>query len=353
MTSNGDAVSEQVSATESHRGKTPGARRRSPSIRIGAVVALALAGGFVAWLLLRGDDSTSKPKPTAAPAAAVSVAQLNDVARSLGHPLFWLGPKSGYTYELTQTRSGKVYVRYLPAGVAVGSDKPYLTVGTYPFAGAFAALRKQSKVKGAVAVAVPQGGLAVLDRAYPQSTHVAYPGVNYQVEVFDPRSAAAMQVVAAGHLDALGGLHSGTTAAGATPVAVSAASLRTLAASLGHPLYWAGPKPGYAYELTRTSNGNVYVRYLPAGVKVGTKAGYLTIATYPFPNALAVIRRQAEGHGADTIHLAGGGIAVVDRAYPKSIHLSYPKSDYQVEVFDPSPARVRQIVSAGRIASVP
>jgi hypothetical protein len=33
-----------------------------------------------------------------------------------------------------------------------------------------------------------------------------------------------------------------------------------------HPVYWAGPRPSYTYELTRTSDGRIFVRYLPTGV---------------------------------------------------------------------------------------
>jgi hypothetical protein len=339
-------MSEQIQTTGSRL-------RRRPTVRIGAVVALALAAGFVAWLVLRDGDSSLKPTTAAAaPASAASVPQLTELARSLGHPIFWVGPKAGYTYELTQTESGKVFVRYLPPGVEVGSDKPYLTVATYPFPEALTALQKQGTAKGAVTVRLPQGGFAVLDNGYPQSTHVAYPGVDYQIEVFDPSPAAAMQTVAAGHLAAIGGLRSSRPETGPKPIAVSEPTLRALAAKLGHPVYWAGPKTGYTYELTTSSNGNVYIRYLPAGVRAGAPAAYLTVATYPFPGALAAIRRQAKGDSADTITLAGGGLALVDHAYPKSVHLSYPHSDYQVEVFDPSPARVRQIVSSGRIAAV-
>src|SRR5438105_3104986 len=50
------------------------------------------------------------------------------------------------------------------------------------------------------------------------------------------------------------------------PVALNAGSLSALAKSVGQPIYWAGPRPGYLYELTRAANRNVYIRYLPAGV---------------------------------------------------------------------------------------
>ncbi len=130
-------------------------------------------------------------------------------------------------------------------------------------------------------------------RAYPKSVHAAYPGLDYQVEVFDPTPAAAMQTVAAGHLASLGPRGS-TPATSAT--AASVADLRSLARRLGHPIYWAGQRPGYTYELTQNPAGAVFIRYLPPGVAVGAKDAYLTVATYPFPQALAAIRRVAKGN---------------------------------------------------------
>src|SRR5262249_40129589 len=53
------------------------------------------------------------------------------------------------------------------------------------------------------------------------------------------------------------------------PVALSASGLATLAQNVPQPIYWAGPKSGQFYELTRTKVGNVYIRYLPPGVKAG------------------------------------------------------------------------------------
>jgi hypothetical protein len=337
--------------TEERRYAQTARRRRARSIRIGAVVALALAAGLVAWFLLRDNGSSNKAATTSA--NAVSVDQLASLAASLGHPIFWLGPKSGYTYELTQTPNGKIYVRYLPAGVAVGASKPYLTVATYPFPNAFPALQKQGKASGVNSFNVSNGGIALLDRGYPESTHVAYPGVDYQVEVFDQTPGAAMHTVSAGQLTYLGTLQTSNPSPSApNATAASVADLKSLAASLGHPIYWAGAKPGYTYELTQTSTGKVYIRYLPKGVKVGASEPYLTVATYPFPHAFAAIQRNARGNRTGTIKLAGGGLAVIDAHYPKSIHAAYPNSNVQVEVFDPSPVHTRQTVSSGKIAAI-
>lgn len=135
-----------------------------------------------------------------------------------------------------------------------------------------------------------------------------------------------------------------------SPVALSTSGLRTLARAVGQPIYWAGPKRGYVYELTRTTTGKVYIRYLPHGVKAGAPgARYLIVATYPFPHALAALEAVAHGKA---IGLPGGGVAVVDQSYPKSVHLAYPGVAYQVEVFDPSPARALAVASSGHVRRV-
>jgi hypothetical protein len=317
-----------------------------PRIRLGAIVALAFAASLIAWLVVRDGGSSATPEQTGA--VEVSVGRLRNVADALGHPIFWLGPKQGYTYELTQTGDGKVYVRYLPPGVDIGTDKPYLTVATYPFPGAFAEVRKQARGSGSVSARLAQGGVAVLDAAHPQSVHAAYPGLDYQVEVFDPTPSAAMKTVAAGRLASL------RPGGGAPPIPATAASvaeLRSLARRLGHPIYWAGKRPGYTYELTQ-AGGTVFVRYLPPGVRAGAKAEYTGVATYPFPHAFAAIRRAARGSGAAVIELPGSGLAVIDGRNPRSIHLAYPNSDLQIEVFGSSPAELRRIVASQKIVPV-
>jgi hypothetical protein len=335
----------------------PARAHRRPRIHPGAVIALAIGVGLVAWFVLRDNGHSPAATPPASNSFAITPKNLGRLAISIKQPIFWLGRKAGYTYEVTRGRRGKIYVRYLPAGVAVGSGKPYLTVATYPFPGAYAALEKQAAAKGAVTGKLADRGIALLDNSYPESVHVAYPNVPYQVEVYDPTSFRSMQLVSAGGLAALGRLPSAGTPAptvsvpATTPVAASLGDLKALAARVGHPIYWAGPRPGYTYELTQTPSGKVYIRYLPSGVRVGDpRAGFLTVATYPLPNAYAAVAKTAKG--AVKIGLVHGGVAVVDSAYPKSIHLAFPGISYQIEVFDPSPSIGRRLVASGSITPV-
>jgi hypothetical protein len=131
------------------------------------------------------------------------------------------------------------------------------------------------------------------------------------------------------------------------PVALSQSGLSTLARTVGQPIYWAGPRQGFLYELHRTANGNVYIRYLPQGVAAGAPgAKYLTVATYPFRSALPALNNVTSGRH---VAIASGGVVLVSPTYDKSVHLAYPKVNYQVEVYSPTPGEALSLAQSGQI----
>jgi hypothetical protein len=129
-------------------------------------------------------------------------------------------------------------------------------------------------------------------------------------------------------------------------VALSASGLRTLAAVVPQPIFWAGPRAHYLYELKRTADAKVYIRYLPPGVNVGASGNFLTIGTFPHAGAFAALEHTAQGHG---IPVQGGGLALVDSNKPNSVHVAFPKVAYDVEVTDSSPARALAVVKSGEV----
>ena len=109
------------------------------------------------------------------------------------------------TYELKETSQRWFLVRYLPKGTEVGSGKGYLTVGTYPLRDAFAATQHLSQETGAKTYNLPNGAIAVSNpKHFPYSVFVAYPGSNYQIEVFNPVLARARELVNSGKITAVG-----------------------------------------------------------------------------------------------------------------------------------------------------
>jgi hypothetical protein len=160
-----------------------------------AIMVAALA---VAWLAFQTSPSAA---PSAnARATIVSQSQLQRFAASLDHPVYWVGPKPGYSYELTSSR-GRVWVRYLPAGVKAGDHRAsFLVVGTYALPGAFAGLQRVAKSRTAVSRSIADGGLMVYDAQRPASVYFSYPGVRYQVEVYAPSAENGRSLIVDGRV---------------------------------------------------------------------------------------------------------------------------------------------------------
>jgi hypothetical protein len=154
-----------------------------------------------------------------------------------------------------------------------------------------------------------------------------------------------------GWLIFFGGNDGSTAANGAS--AKSESDLRAFASSVSSPVYWAGPREGQTYEVTQTSDGRVYVRYLPEGVEVGDpRPQFLTVGTYPRANAWAELRRASREPGAVSRSLPNDGLMVYSRSRPTSVYLGFAGGRYQVEVYAPSPGSARKLVLAGQIVPV-
>jgi hypothetical protein len=199
-------MQDEVKAPESAGSPLEGTKAllRQPRVRLGAVVALAAAAGIIAWVAIgTGDDSSSAPAtkgPVATGHAAVglSAGGLRTLARNVEQQIYWDGTKRGYLYELTRLNDGRIYVRYLPPGVKVGDKRSkFMIIATYPFPGAFSALQRVSHGK---AIKIPGGGIALVHKTYPKSVHVAFPGVDYQIEVYDPSPKRSREVATSGNV---------------------------------------------------------------------------------------------------------------------------------------------------------
>ncbi len=145
-----------------------------------------------------------------------------------------------------------------------------------------------------------------------------------------------------------------TSAARPKPEAATPESLQALSKTLKRPVYWVGPAPeGATYELTRTGDGSVYVRYLDGGAAPGDpRPNFLTVGTYPQSTPFKTVTAAAKRAGARTEKLEEGGLAVANRSRPSSWYLAYPDSDELVEVFAPKAERARELVRSGRVVPV-
>jgi hypothetical protein len=189
--------------TVENRPFPPWAQRQE--FRVGAVVAVALAIGLVVWLVAirggGGESGSCKAKTGTIPPTAFSPDCLRSLAKQADRPIYWIGPAANTNYELTKTASGRIFVRYLTKGVAIGANDPSFTfIGTYPFPNAYRTLRGLAKKSTDTSFAAPADGLAVYATDRPTNIYLAYPGSNIEIEVYDPTPSRARSLIREGRV---------------------------------------------------------------------------------------------------------------------------------------------------------
>jgi hypothetical protein len=134
---------------------------------------------------------------------------------------------------------------------------------------------------------------------------------------------------------------------------VSQQALVKLSRLTGRPIYWAGAQRTMKLELTQAPSGRVYIRYLPLNVEIGDRRGrYLIVGTYPVTNAFNAIQKAIREPGAHRLRLRGGLLGVYNDSAPTNVYFAAPRSNYQIEVYDPNPRRALALVRSGSIRPI-
>ncbi len=139
------------------------------------------------------------------------------------------------------------------------------------------------------------------------------------------------------------------------PEIVSASQLSDLAADADPPIYWVGERDGVEYEVTETSTGRFYVRYLEDGAEAGDeRAEFVTVGSYPSRNGVGSLRRAADNRGGSELgKTADGAVLLIDPSSPNNAHFAYRGDEFQVEVFSPVPGEALRLASEGQATPVP
>ncbi|HWB69859.1 MAG TPA: hypothetical protein VG518_07765 [Solirubrobacterales bacterium] len=146
---------------------------------------------------------------------------------------------------------------------------------------------------------------------------------------------------------------SGSSEAKTNAVALSEAELAAKVGEMGQPVFWIGPRAGTeSYELSSTPDGSVYIRYLTGGAKAGEeKADFLTVGTYPVPEAAKALADAAEREGQDLAQRKGFQVLGSEQATSAYVVFD-DQPDIQVEIFSPEPGEADQLAGSGALAQV-
>jgi hypothetical protein len=161
---------------------------------LGGLSAVVLGAVLLIWVAVLVTTGASTPPASATTVTAGSAADLQRLVAPIKHWVFWVGPKEGYKYRLDEQADGTVVIHYLPPSGPAGVE-----VATYPFLGASLVISALGRQSCCTAVPVPGGSGEFLNNN-PNDVRVGYPGVDYQVEVYDPTAGSAAQLVSSGAL---------------------------------------------------------------------------------------------------------------------------------------------------------
>ena len=267
-------------------------------LRIGAVIAVAVAVGFIVWAAIgSGDDNGGGDTSSTTPPVVVSYDGLTTLAAALGQPVYWVGPRGGTRYEVQQLPDGTLYVRYLPADVEAGDPGKYLTVATYPMEDAYSVTSGHATAPGIAAAGCRPGRSGLRRQSRTRTACMS----RSRARICRSRSTTRQRGVARG-LVSRGAVVSVPTSDVAEAKAVTPRELRQLSASLGQPIYWAGSRPSVTYEVSRTPTARsmcaTYPKALPTVTRrsSGGRSPRIRSADAYEPDEVACRRGR---HGAD------------------------------------------------------
>jgi len=169
----------------------------------GAIVAIVLS---VVLLISGCGDSGTASTETMTSSNSVAVvpeSELLETMKGVGYPVYWAGPRLGVEYEVSR-QEDRTFVRYLPKGEEAESARKFLTVGSYKDSKALAGIHKSGQKAGAILVKIEGGGTAYAEGTDATNAYLAFPGVNTQVEVFDPKPGEALRLIRSGAIVPVG-----------------------------------------------------------------------------------------------------------------------------------------------------
>jgi hypothetical protein len=185
-----------------------GLSRASGRARWSAVAAVALAVLFLIWLLFiqggSGNSTTGEAEPGEGSVVVVNEDGLLPALKGVGYPVYWAGPRLGVEYEVSRQPEARTYIRYLPQGEEAESKQPFLTVGSYEEQEPLKGIEALGRRPGAILVKIPGGGSAYAESTSATSAYMAFPGVDTQVEVFDPQGGKALRLIRSGEIVPVG-----------------------------------------------------------------------------------------------------------------------------------------------------
>lgn len=170
-----------------------------------STVILLMVGALIAGSVVTYAFTSNSQSITAAPISNISEIttgkvglteiELISAVKELGIDVYWTGPVKAAKYTLAVPSKGQAFIRYLPNGQGLTDTKPnYLVIATYATTNAFDATQSAGNQSNGVTFINTQGAAVYYNKVTPNNVYVAFPNLDYQIEIFSPVAATALTI---------------------------------------------------------------------------------------------------------------------------------------------------------------
>lgn len=108
---------------------------------------------------------------------------------------YWTGPLKNATYSLNSSTAGQVFIRYVPEGEKCDDVRPnFRVIATYQETDAFSITESAGTTADGVSLLNADGSIVYFNKNVPTNIYLAYPGIDYQIEIYDPDPKEAVSI---------------------------------------------------------------------------------------------------------------------------------------------------------------
>ena len=164
-------------------------------------VALVVATAVISSLITFGVTNQVSPQLSerttlgaqTSGGVCLSEKELRTLISENGIVAYWTGPVQGATYSINTVTPGQVFVRYILEGMECGStESKFRVIATYAEVDAFNSTQQAGNQAEGVSLANPDGSVVYFNKNAPSNVYLAYPGIDYQIEIYDPDPKTAV-----------------------------------------------------------------------------------------------------------------------------------------------------------------
>lgn len=164
------------------------------TVAVTAILTALIVLGLTQQISPTLSDRTTLAAQTSG-GVCLTESELKSIIRDNNIQAYWTGPLKNATYTLNSSTAGQVFIRYVPEGEKCDDVRPnFRVIATYQESDAFATTESAGTTADGVSLLNADGSIVYFNKNVPTNIYLAYPGIDYQIEIYDPDPKEAVSI---------------------------------------------------------------------------------------------------------------------------------------------------------------